>query len=69
MGPALHVWYCIALPKLQTIVFKQSSTKIVRVLGSVMMTQLIFSPLLIIGFFFANEFVKDPSTKSVKIGF
>jgi len=69
MGPALHVWYCKALPKLQSIVFNQTTKKYVRVFGSVIMTQLIFSPLLIFGFFLTNEFVKNPTANGLNVGF
>jgi hypothetical protein len=33
------------------------------------MTQLIFSPLLIFGFFLTNEFVKNPTANGLKAGF
>jgi hypothetical protein len=52
-APCLHAWYCKILPKIGDKLFS-TSTKTVRVIGSMLFDQLAFAPILLSGFFTFN---------------
>lgn len=67
IAPALHLWYCKLLPRIQAVIFPQA-TKVVKVFGSMALDQLAFAPILLTGFFPINQVVMDRDIKSFKKG-
>jgi protein Mpv17 len=63
IAPALHVWYCKLLPTISGALFS-TSTKTVRVLGSMLFDQLLFAPILLTGFYPVNQIVVDRDINS-----
>ena len=63
IAPALHLWYCKLLPRVQAAVFPTAS-KTVKVLGSMALDQLVFAPVLLTGFFPFNQVVADRDVRS-----
>lgn len=63
IAPALHLWYCKLLPRVQAILFPAVS-KTVKVLGSMALDQLAFAPVLLTGFFPINQVVMDRDVNS-----
>lgn len=67
IAPALHLWYCKLLPRVQAAVFPTAS-KTVKVLGSMAFDQLVFAPILLTGFFPFNQVIADRSFGSFAKG-
>jgi hypothetical protein len=67
VAPALHLWYCKLLPRIQAAIFPAVS-KTVKVLGSMAFDQLLFAPVLMTGFFPVNQVVMDRDLKSFSKG-
>lgn len=57
-APILHAWYSKILPAIQTALFSQSS-KIIKIVGSLCIDQLVFAPILVSGFLMVNQVVVD----------
>ena len=62
-GPALHFWYCKLLPRVQSVLFP-TSTKTVRVLGSMMIDQLVFAPVLLTVFYPVNQMIIERDVRA-----
>jgi hypothetical protein len=67
IAPALHLWYCKLLPRIQTRLFSTVS-KATRVLGSMCCEQLVFAPIVMSLFFPLNQMVTDRSLGSFRKG-
>lgn len=67
IAPALHVWYCKLLPRIQAAIFPAVS-KTVKVFGSMAIDQLLFAPVLLTGFFPVNQIVMDRDISSFSKG-
>ena len=68
IAPALHGWYCKLLPRVQNIIFPSNVTKTVKVVGSMVMDQLLFAPTLLTIFYPVNQIVIDRSLKAWEKG-
>jgi len=66
-APCLHLWYCKIQPIIQNVLFRNNS-KPVMVIGSMIINQLVFAPLLLSGFFVLNQIVFDRDIKSFSKG-
>jgi len=64
IAPCLHFWYCRLLPKIQNIIFPATISKTAKVLGSMLLDQLAFAPVLLCGFFPVNQIIVDRDIKS-----
>ena len=57
-GPSMHLWYCRILPKLAYRFFANKS-KFQRVLGSVGLDQVLFTPAFYCGYYIIDSIVKS----------
>jgi hypothetical protein len=62
-GPFLHFWYCHLLPKLSNRFFLNKS-KLLRVLGCVLLDQALFTPIFYLGFYLIDGLLNSVSWKS-----
>jgi hypothetical protein len=67
IAPALHMWYCKLLPRIQASMFSTVS-KTVKVFGSMCCEQLVFAPIVMSAFFPINQMVMDRDIKSFSKG-
>ena len=54
-APMLHMWYCKALPYIQSKVFSEATPKATKVFASMAADQLAFAPIILAGFFITNS--------------
>ncbi len=59
LAPMLHVWYCKMLPMIQKKIFSEKTAKATRVFTSMAFDQLLFAPVLLVGFFVYDGVVND----------
>lgn len=67
IAPALHMWYCKLLPRIQASLFSTVS-KSVKVFGSMCFEQLVFAPTVMAAFFPINQMVMDRDIRSFQKG-
>ena len=68
LAPMLHMWYCKALPFIGSRIFNEATPKAARVFTSMACDQLLFAPILLMGFFVFDGIVKDFSIGGLKKG-